>query len=189
MITYAATIHFVTNQPTNQIGTSIPIDRIGRLPMRTKKHETQRTDIKKLRMTIKTTVLPARRHAIASAGIRYGPVSVRHKLEFYRNGWTNLAGFGMRASLHLSYTVLKGNLSISKNKGTSLWNFVPNSGLRKFRFNISIIETCYLLSSQQWTITNSYMMCWRHRQTDRQTDRPDKSSSNMVGPPSAVNVS
>jgi len=27
---------------------------------------------------------------------------------------------------------VKRNLGISKNKGTSIWNFVPNSGLRKF---------------------------------------------------------
>jgi len=31
-----------------------------------------------------------------------------------------------------SYTVLKGNSVISINKGTSLWNFVLNSGVRKF---------------------------------------------------------
>jgi len=31
------------------------------------------------------------------------------------------------------YTVLKGKSVISRNKGTSLWNFVLNSGLRKFR--------------------------------------------------------
>jgi len=33
------------------------------------------------------------------------------------------------------------------NKGTSIWNFVLNSGLRKFRHGISIVETCYQLSS------------------------------------------
>ena len=38
--------------------------------------------------------------------------------------------FGMLASFHPSYTVLKGNSIISKNKGTSLWNFVLNSGLK-----------------------------------------------------------
>ena len=37
--------------------------------------------------------------------------------------------FGMLASFHPSYTVLKGNSVISKNKSTSLWNFVLNSGL------------------------------------------------------------
>jgi len=48
--------------------------------------------------------------------------------------------------LHPSYTVLKGNSFTSKNKGTSLWNFVLNSGLIKFCHGISIVETCYQLS-------------------------------------------
>ena len=46
-------------------------------------------------------------------------------------------GIGMWASFHPSYTVLKENSDISKNKGTSLWNFVLNSGLRKFRHRTS----------------------------------------------------
>jgi len=58
-------------------------------------------------------------------------------------------GFGMLASFHPSYTVLKGNSVIFKNKGTSLWNFVLNSGLIKFRHGISIVETCYQLSSRK----------------------------------------
>jgi len=49
--------------------------------------------------------------------------------------------FGMRASFQPSHTVLKGNSVISKNKGTPLWNFVLNFGLRKFRHGISIVET------------------------------------------------
>jgi len=57
--------------------------------------------------------------------------------------------FDTGASIHPSYTVLTGNSAISKNKGTSLWNFVPNSGLRKFYFGISIVETCYQLSSRK----------------------------------------
>jgi len=57
--------------------------------------------------------------------------------------------FGMQASFHPSYTVLKGNSVISKNNGTFLWNFVVNSGLRKFRHGISIVETCYQLSSRK----------------------------------------
>jgi len=50
-----------------------------------------------------------------------------------------------------SYTVSNGNSVISKNKGTSLWNFVLNSGVRKFRHGISIVivETCYQLSSRK----------------------------------------
>jgi len=55
-----------------------------------------------------------------------------HKLVFYRNRWTNRAGFGMGASFHLSYTVLKGKSGISKNKGTFLRNFVPNPDVEHF---------------------------------------------------------
>jgi len=50
-------------------------------------------------------------------------------------------------AFYLSYTVLKGYSGIFKKKGSSLWNFVPNSDLRKFRFGISIAETCYRLRS------------------------------------------
>ena len=53
------------------------------------------------------------------------------------------------ASFHPSFTVLKGNSVISKNKGTSLWNFVLKSGIRKFRHGISIVEACYQLSSRK----------------------------------------
>jgi len=53
------------------------------------------------------------------------------------------------ASFHPSYTVLKGNSGISKNNGTSFWNFVLNSRLRKFCFDISIVETFYRLSSRK----------------------------------------
>jgi len=67
-------------------------------------------------------------------------VSVCHKSEFCsEHVWT----------CQPSYTVLKGNLVFSKNKGTSLWNVVLNSGLRKFCHGISIVETCYQLSSRK----------------------------------------
>ena len=58
-------------------------------------------------------------------------LSVYHNSGFYGNSWTKRAVFlhRLKASSHLSNTVLKGNLSISKSKGTFLWNFVPNSGL------------------------------------------------------------
>ena len=87
---------------------------------------------------------------------------VRHKSRvFCRNGWTNRAGF-WHVSFHPSYIVLKGNLVISKNNGTSFWNFVLNSRLRKFRHGISIVETCYQLSLRKvdaqsvinWTVVD-----------------------------------
>jgi len=59
-------------------------------------------------------------------------------------GWL-LAGSFLRPIL----TVCIRNQVPSKNKGTFLWNFAPNSGLRKFRHNILIIEACYQLSSRK----------------------------------------
>ena len=55
-------------------------------------------------------------------------------------------------SFNLSYIVLKGNSDISKNEGTSLRNFIPNSGPRKFRHSTSIVETCYRLAGERWTL-------------------------------------
>ena len=75
-------------------------------------------------------------------------VRVCHKSVFYRNGWTNRAGFWHMNFLQPPYTVLKRNQVISKNKGSSVWNFVLNSGLRKFRHGILIVETCYQFSSR-----------------------------------------
>jgi len=46
----------------------------------------------------------------------------------------------MKASFDQSYTVIYINSGIYKNKGTSRWNFVQNSGLWKFCFGISIVE-------------------------------------------------
>ena len=73
--------------------------------------------------------------------------------------------FGVWASFHPFYTVLKGNSVISKYKGTSLSNFVLNTGLRKFRHGISTVETCYQLSSRKvdahsvinWAVVGLFM--------------------------------
>jgi len=70
--------------------------------------------------------------------------------------------FRVEASFKPSYTTLKGKSGISKNNGTFFWNFVPDSGLRKFCFGISIVETCYRLSSRKvdaqsvmnWTVVD-----------------------------------
>ena len=85
-------------------------------------------------------------------GTSHGPVSVRLSVTSRSSAKTDErieVVFGVGASFHPSYTVLKGNSVISKNKGTSLWNFVLKSGLRKFRHCISIVETCYQLSSRK----------------------------------------
>jgi len=82
----------------------------------------------------------------------HGPVSVCPSItsrSFTKTAERIEPVFGMWASFHSSYAVLNGNSVVSKNKGTSLWNFDLNSGLRKFRHGISIVEACYQLSSRK----------------------------------------
>jgi len=49
---------------------------------------------------------------------------------------------GTVAILGLSYTVLERNSGISRNNGTSLWNFVPNSGLKHFATHVDRRKYC-----------------------------------------------
>ena len=52
--------------------------------------------------------------------------------------------------------MLYGNSGISKNEGTSLWSFVPNSGLEHF-------ATASRSCCQQNSSTTEYRdLCWRH---------------------------
>ena len=76
-------------------------------------------------------------------------LSVSYKSVFYRNGWTNRASFWHVSFLPPVLHCVKRKFGYLQNKGTSLWNFVLNSGLRKFRHGISIVETCYQLSSRK----------------------------------------
>ena len=55
---------------------------------------------------------------------------VRHKPVLYRNDWTNRAGFGMDACFMSLYC--KEIWVSLRNKDTSVWNYVPDSGLRNF---------------------------------------------------------
>jgi len=85
-------------------------------------------------------------------GTSHGPVSVSvcHKSVFYQTSERIELVFGTWASFHPSYTVLKEIRLFPKIRTlTSLWNFVLNSGVRKFRHGISIVETCYRLSSRK----------------------------------------
>ena len=52
-----------------------------------------------------------------------------------------------------SYTVLKGNSGISKNKGTFLWNLVSNSGLREnFASAYQSPKRVIDLARERWTL-------------------------------------
>ena len=76
-------------------------------------------------------------------------LSVSYKSVFYRNGWTNRASFWHVSFLPPVLHCVKRKFGYLQNKGTSLSNFDLNSGLRKFRHGISIVETCYQLSSRK----------------------------------------
>ena len=93
-------------------------------------------------------VLTARFYASAVVAMGCVCPSQVTKSVFYRNGWTNQAGFWHVSFLPPVLDCVKRKFVIYKNKGTFLWNFVLNSGFRKFRHGISIVETCYQLSSR-----------------------------------------
>ena len=77
-------------------------------------------------------------------------VSVCHKWVFYRNCRTNRASFWHLSSIPSAVLhCVKTKFGYLQNKAISIWNFVLNSGLRKFRHGISIVETCYQLSSRK----------------------------------------
>jgi len=86
------------------------------------------------------------RAMLSIRGTSHGPVSVRlsvclsvSRCSIETDERIELV-FGMLASFHPSYTVLKGNSVVLKNRGTSLGNFALKSGLRKFRHGISIVD-------------------------------------------------
>jgi len=57
-----------------------------------------------------------------------------------------LHGSFLRPVLH---SIVRKFIGAFKNKGTSLWNFAPNSGLRKFRHGISIVERVINLARER----------------------------------------
>ena len=86
--------------------------------------------------------------------------SVRHKPILYRNDWKNRAGFWHGGFFRpvLQYTVLWWNSGTYKNNGTFLSNFFLNSGLREFCCGLSMVETCYQLSSRK--VDTQSMINW-----------------------------
>jgi len=79
-------------------------------------------------------------------------VCVCRKSVFYRNGWTIWPGFWHGSFLPPILHCVKRNLCYLQNKGTSLWNSVPNSGLRKFCRGMSIAERAVRLARERWTL-------------------------------------
>jgi len=102
-------------------------------------------------------ILPAQRYA--SAGTSYGPVSVCLSVSLSQVGvlskgmngliWFWHGGF-FRPVLHC--VLRKFRYLQYRSKGTSLWNFVLNSGLRKVRHGMSIVKRAINLTRERWTL-------------------------------------
>ena len=72
-------------------------------------------------------ILPARRYASAVLAMTSCPSS---RCSSEMPGPTEPPFSGTEAFFYLSHTVLYGNTGIAKSNDTSLWNFVPKSGLK-----------------------------------------------------------
>ena len=85
-------------------------------------------------------------HNVCQHSICHGSVSVT-SWEFYRNSSTNQTGFWHGSFLQPILNVSYENSGTSKNKGTSIWNFVPNSGLKIHYFDFLWIwwTTCSIV--------------------------------------------
>ena len=100
-------------------------------------------------ITAPTTLL-ARYYSTASVRPSVRP-SVRHTSVLYRNDCMNRAvsgNGGVLPSILQQYNALQGNSDTSKKKGTSLWNFVPNSVFREFRQCKSIVLSTKLVGGR-----------------------------------------
>ena len=105
-------------------------------------------------------------------------LSVCHKPVLYQNRWTDGAHFWYGGFYRLNIIIIK---EIRLSPKIRLWNFVPNSGLRKFRHVASIDATCCQLVGQRQTFTAinkrlSLVVRWttfdRRRWTVYHTNRP-----------------
>ena len=118
-------------------------------------------------------VLPARRYASAVLAV-HGCLSVCVRVcvcqnqVSHRNGWTNRGGFDMETFYHPSYTLLQ-KFSYLHGTGTSVWNYVPNSGLIE---NVSMTrwssQSVVNLARQRWTLSViSYRLSFSSKVIDR----------------------
>ena len=74
---------------------------------------------------------------------------VCHKSVFCRNGWTNRAGFWHESFFPPVLHCKEIQVPSGKIRVLPSGNAAPNSGLRKYRHSISIVQACYRLSSRK----------------------------------------
>ena len=97
-------------------------------------------------------IFTARRYVSAGTRPNYGPMSVSVTSRCSISKRINESSWFSACELSSTYpTLCCKEIGISPKiiKGTSLWNFFPNSGHENFRHGISIVETCYQLSSRK----------------------------------------
>jgi len=96
-----------------------------------------------LAMALCLSVCPSVCVCLVSVTSRYSPRSIetskRIKLVF-----------GVKASFHRPDTILWRNSGIFKNKGTSLWNFVPNSDSENFAGQSIVLATKFVDGRACW---------------------------------------
>jgi len=128
----------------------------------------KQTDCWTNRQTLLNSIIfAARRYASAVYAVVVCRPSVRHNPVFYRNNWTNRAGFGMEASFHLGYPTLcykeiwvspkiralpSGTLSQTPN----LENFATASRSR-YQQNSSSTSTVELVDHTCTTVDESWL--------------------------------
>ena len=102
-----------------------------------------------------SVLLPAR--CYASVGSSYGPVSVClsvcHKSEFYRNGWTNWAALWHDSFLILILYYVTMKSVYPPKQRHFLWNFATNSVLPPFRQGTLIAKMFINLAWERWKLT------------------------------------
>jgi len=113
-----ASLHLAPDREPHQHPTTVFTGRVPSLSPNQQRHITEGISTEGINFGAVNSqyIIFTARRCYASAGTSYRPVSVSvsvsvclsvcHKSEFYRNGWTNRAGFGMGASFDPSYALL-----------------------------------------------------------------------------------
>jgi len=102
------------------------------------------------------------RAMLSICGTSHGPVSVHPSQVGVLSKRINESSWFLARELHSTYpTLCYTEIHVpSKIRVTSLWNFAPNSGLRKFRHGISS-KHAINLARERWTLRGLKLGCRR----------------------------
>jgi len=113
-------------------------------------------------MVFVTNTIFTRRDAILARVLQLWPgvclsdcLPISHKSGVLSKRLNESGWFWHDSFFRLVLHCVTGNSGTSKNKGTSVWNFAPKSGLWKFRHGISVVEACcQLISRRMYALQN-----------------------------------